>query len=177
MKRKNLLGLCLLLMSALLPVSLSLIPLGADRLVQAAFLKDFKADSAILYFGSTQCGYACPLALARLAHHYDDGSLPPSTPLIFISLEQEGSDQQSRAYAQAFHPQFFGFSLTGKAAEQIQSDVGVKFEEVNPTDPTHDDYYYLLQKGPEGWKLILRQRAQQQSLAALLNKIAAITNK
>lgn len=88
-----------------------------DQRGQPRWLRDFRGQAVILFFGYTQCPDVCPTTLSRFAAV--DKALGPDgkrLQVLFVTLDPERDTPARLAeYLAWFHPSFLG--LTGSPAD------------------------------------------------------------
>lgn len=88
-----------------------------DQDGRTATAEDFKGKITLLYFGFTNCPYACPTTLAHLAQVLKRlGTTADSVRVIFVSVDPtRDSSAVLKRYTASFAPQIVG--MTGSDAQ------------------------------------------------------------
>ena len=162
-----------LLLSGFLPTR------GAAGL-ELPFLDEASPPVVVAFAGYPACGTVCPTSLALMG-----GALAGIEPaarenlrLLFINVERDTPAAASERYAQAFHPEFHAYSLTGENAGRVYRELSLASYGDSDGAAAHTGYVYVFARAAGGWRIervyrrLPSRRTLVQDLQRLLDAVA-----
>ena len=107
-----------------------LTPLMSNKAIDAPFLSQKGPNKAIVFFGYSACGDACPTTMMMLSNtlkSIDSNKIWPS--VIFVDIDKNSNAQQASDYAQQFNARFMGFFPSEQALNKLKDYFGLNFQQ------------------------------------------------
>ncbi|MCP4296466.1 MAG: hypothetical protein GY786_12760, partial [Proteobacteria bacterium] len=114
------------------------------------------ADTGIVYFGYTRCSDSCPVTLTLLANYFAySGKTKDQMEMAFVNLDDLGDDWTTRAYAEHYNENFFGYFPKKNELLNLKNQFGLKYEKDSNTGViSHSGRVYFLKKENESWYIV-----------------------
>lgn len=105
----------------------------------------------IVFFGYVGCRYVCTPDLQEIAAWYASKEMDTyrdQTEVLFVNIKSEINTSQAQLFAQSFHPEFQGITLSKKELLNLDRAFGVYFSDdlSNKGELNHTDNLYLLNR-------------------------------
>ncbi len=147
-----------------------LTPLLSNKAIEAPFLSQKGPDKAIVFFGYSACGDACPTTMMMLSNtlkSIDSNQIWPS--VIFVDIDTRSNAQQASHYAQQFNVRFMGFFPSEKELGKLKGDFGLNFQQTD-SRISHRGRTYILQRQNQDWYLTKAYNPRGFTAALLKNE-------
>lgn len=127
--------------------------------IVAPFLKDFKKDNIILFFGYVGCIEVCTPLLHQLKMMYekpDFNNLRSSTDIVFVNLLTDVTPDSVKQFTNSFNVNFKGIYLSSRELNKMERNFRLFFSKnlFNKAKMNHTDYIYLIKRQTNGQFLL-----------------------
>ncbi len=146
-----------------------LTPLVSNKVIDAPFLSQTGPDKAIVFFGYSACGDACPTTMMMLSNtlkSIDSNKIWPN--VIFVDIDTRSNAQQASDYAQQFNAHFTGFFPSKKELNELKDYFGLNFQQTD-SRISHRGRTYILQRQNQDWYLTKAYNPKGFTAALLKN--------
>ncbi len=154
-----------------------------NKTIKAPFLKEFKKETIIMFFGYVGCTDVCIPLLNQIKTMYEEKGFKKFysyTDIVFVNLIPGINPEAPTKFAQTFNENFKGIYLKQDQLMTIERNFKLFFSQniFNKTKLNHTDYIYLLKRQPNE-QLILENIYTSHPFKApdLINDLIQLKNK
>lgn len=139
---------------ALLGLSVSLPSCSASS-VELPFLNDDMPGLVLAFAGYPSCSSVCPTSLAAMREAWR--AIEPEdrsrAAMLFVNIERNAPVEQTRAYAQAFHPDFRAWAVTDETAPVVYRELALQSYARREDAEAHTGFIYLFARSGQTWRI------------------------
>ena len=170
---KHCIGIVLVLVTPLLAVGFSFLPMESSKEVDLPFDVKQETKKILAFGGFPSCNTTCPLSLAMLGEtykEYKELSSDNDLQVFFLNIELDTRPEISVAYAKSFHPEFNAYSIQSHESEYLFKALALDTYVANENINTHSNYIYFFEKDANSWRVkrIFNSNTQQNNLLDFL---------
>lgn len=133
-------------------------PLEGKYIQSEQFLSDSDHDIEILFFGYSECPHVCPGSLSKVSavlKIVNNEKPSANVGARFFDVNTTSSLDRADEYSQFFSEHIKGAKLSSSDFEELRDEFAlkVKYNAQNPMKIFHTDYFFILVKEKERWKI------------------------
>lgn len=107
--------------------------------------ESLKGHWTMMFFGFTNCGHVCPMAMGELARMYrslEEKQIKPLPQVVMISIDPDRDSMEKLGhYVKAFDKHFYGARGDNEAIKAMGRELGIAYSKVALKDsPNAEDY-------------------------------------
>ena len=178
---RHIVGACLLLFAVSSLALAAMLPMQSSKGVELPFLDDSGAPIVVGFAGFPGCGDVCPAGMALLGHSARQLSVPDrqDVSLLFINLQRGTPASVSNAYARAFHPEFYSYTVALDESDLFYRELALRSFSPDESAVTHSGYFYVFVRERGHWRIqhVYRRPPAASQLVNDLESLAATLAK